>query len=110
MLYLRLLGEVALLSQQGVMREGLPGRAPALLALIARSGPAGLARDRACSLLWQDAPEVRARQRLRQLLSDLRCLDAPVLARGVSSPSTAPRCRSTRPSSKPWHIGAMSRR
>jgi len=63
MLYLRLLGEVALLSPQGVMREGLPGRAPALLALIARSGPAGLARDRACSLLWQDAPEARARPR-----------------------------------------------
>jgi len=83
MLYLRLLGEVALLSPQGVMRGGLPGRAPALLALIARSGPAGLARDRACSLLWQDAPEARARQRLRQLLSDLRCLDAPVLARGT---------------------------
>lgn len=83
MLHLRLLGEVALLSQEGVVREGLPGRAPALLALITRSGPAGLARDRACFLLWEDAPEARARQRLRQLLSDLRCLDVPVVARGT---------------------------
>ena len=83
MLNLLLLGDVALLSQQGVAQQGLPGRGPALLALIAHSGPAGLARDRACSLLWQDAPQARARQRLRQLLSDLRGLDVPVVARGT---------------------------
>lgn len=83
MLHLRLLGEVALLSQHGVVQEGLPGRGPALLALIARSGAAGLARERACSLLWQDAPPARARQRLRQLLSDLRRLEVPVVARGT---------------------------
>lgn len=79
MLHLQLLGDVALRSAQGVTRRDFPRRSIALLALIAQAGAEGVSRDRACALLWPDADAPRARQRLRQLLSDLRGRDVPVL-------------------------------
>ena len=110
MLFLRLLGEVALLSQRDVVRQGLPGRAPALLALIARSGAAGLARDPACSQLWQDAPEARAHQRLRQLLSDLRYLVAAAARRRRRACRPASGCAAAAPPARRRPGGDPSRR
>ena len=44
----------------------------ALLGLLGSAGPAGLTREHLIALLWEEAPRARARQSLRQLLSDLR--------------------------------------
>ncbi len=78
-LQLQLLGGFALVGADGGSIAGLPGRAPALLALLALHGRgAELKRERAAGLLWCDAPAERARQSLRQLLSDLRHLGVPV--------------------------------
>lgn len=81
-LQLQLLGGFALTRENGEPVSGLPGRAPALLALLAGHGgrQAALSRERAAALLWCDAPADRARQSLRQLLSDLRRLGLPVQA------------------------------
>jgi DNA-binding SARP family transcriptional activator/thioredoxin-like negative regulator of GroEL len=82
LLQLNLLGGFALLRSSGEPITALPGRAPALLALLALDGggSAGLSRERAAALLWCDASAERARQSLRQLLSDLRRLGVPVRA------------------------------
>jgi len=50
----------------------------ALLGLLAATGATGWSRERLVGLLWQDASDARARQSLRQLLSDLR-REAPVV-------------------------------
>jgi DNA-binding SARP family transcriptional activator len=79
---LTLLGGFALAGAAGEPTCGLPGRGPALLALLALAGASRgeLGRERTATLLWCDAPADRARQRLRQLLSDLRHLGLPLRA------------------------------
>jgi DNA-binding SARP family transcriptional activator/Flp pilus assembly protein TadD len=78
---LQLLGSCRL-ERDGVML--MPSaKVQALLGLLGCAGTAGLAREQVVALLWEDAPPARARQSLRQLLSDLR-RDSPVLQIGGS--------------------------
>jgi DNA-binding SARP family transcriptional activator len=51
-----------------------------LLALAGLAGAGGVSRERVAGLLWADHPEARARQSLRQVLSDLRRDAGPLLA------------------------------
>jgi DNA-binding SARP family transcriptional activator len=53
-------------------------KAQGLLGLLGSAGPAGLTREYLGGLLWEEAPRERARQSLRQLLSELR-RDCPVV-------------------------------
>lgn len=77
---LQVLGAFRLVNDDGAVAAPSP-KAQALLGLLACAGPAGLAREQLGGLLWEEAPRERARQSLRQLLSELR-RDWPVLAPG----------------------------
>ncbi len=62
-----------------VERDGAPmptmaaqRKALALLAIVAASGPAGVARDRLVALLWPESDSDRARGALKQMLHSLR--------------------------------------
>jgi DNA-binding SARP family transcriptional activator/TolB-like protein len=78
-LRLLILGGFRLVDERG--RElGIGSRkARAVLALAAFAGPSGMARERIAGMLWRDSEEARARQSLRQTLSDLRRDAGPVL-------------------------------
>jgi DNA-binding SARP family transcriptional activator/tetratricopeptide (TPR) repeat protein len=72
------LGEVRLTAGG---KELLAGRRKllAVLAYVARAGRSPVPRDRLASLFWGDRSEVRARQSLRQALSELRAAVGDVL-------------------------------
>lgn len=76
---LQLLGSFRLASATAV--AALSPKAQALLGLLGGAGPAGLSREQLVALLWAETPRERARQSLRQLLSELR-RDCPVLQAG----------------------------
>jgi len=56
---LRLLGGFQLLDAHGMPIQLTSRRARGLLALVYLEGDAGLARDRACGLLWSDRRKTR---------------------------------------------------
>ncbi len=87
---LRLLGSCRLASDAATAAAS--PKAQALLGLLGCAGPAGLTREYLGSLLWEEVPRDRARQSLRQLLSELR-RDCPVLQiNGGEQVMLDPRC------------------
>lgn len=77
---LQLLGSCRLANDAAV--AALAPKAQALLGLLGCAGSAGLTREHLGAILWEDAPRERARQSLRQLLSELR-RDFPLLRQGA---------------------------
>lgn len=73
---MRILGPLQL--SNGAAITVLSLKAQAFLGLLATTGATGWSRERLVGVLWQDASEARARQSLRQLLSDLR-REAPIV-------------------------------
>ena len=62
------------LTSDGCPLRGVAGqrRSLALLAILAVHEPRGVSRDKACALLWPDADEAQARNRLKQSVYALR--------------------------------------
>ena len=78
MFELQLLGTFSLHRGPGNSLAGLPKRAPQLLMLLALGGPGCCTREQVAAFLWCEASAERARQSLRQLLSDLRHQGLPL--------------------------------
>lgn len=71
MLRLKVLGGLALTDGEAV-RDGIPPKRLAVLAVLAAAGNGGVSRDRILALLWPESDEERARQALSQTLYILR--------------------------------------
>ncbi|WP_372525426.1 hypothetical protein [Piscinibacter sp.] len=67
---MQLLGSFRLASGTTLALPSVKGQA--LFGLLGVAGSAGLTRERIVGLLWEGVPPERARQSLRQLLSELR--------------------------------------
>ncbi len=66
-------------------------KALALMAVVAASGPAGIARERLLALFWPESTEERARGALKQMLHSMRRqLGAEDVLTGISSLSLNP--------------------
>ena len=77
---LMVLGDFRLADERGRALLIASRKARAVISLVALAGPGGLQRERVAGMLWGGVDDARARQSLRQTLSDLRRDAGPVLA------------------------------
>lgn len=69
---LKALGGLVVLDEEGRVSGSIRGRNLALLALLARTGEAGMSRDKLAALLWPESDQARARHSLDQALYTVR--------------------------------------